>query len=154
MTTGDSGDIVLTDRASYDHWTELTMRFSDQDPMGHVNNAAYAVYFEVSRVEFFAPFVEPGAPVDTVLARITINFLRETSFPGTLDIGARLLGIGSKSVRSAYGIFRDDLCLATAECVNVFFDTRTRRSTLPPASVRTAMENELARSRSRARAGG
>jgi len=111
--------------------------------MGHVNNAIYAVWFEASRVRFIEQFVPVSDELDTVLARITINFLEETRFPGEVAIGARLLAVGNKSLRSGYGIFREGTCLATADCVNVFFDPRTRRSTSPPEAVRRALQQAL-----------
>ena len=74
---------------------------------------------------------------------MTINFLGETTYPGAVQLGGRLLSIGNRSFRSAYGVFRDGTCLATADCVSVWFDPRERRSVLPPAEVRAAMEEEL-----------
>ncbi len=127
------------------HWTEITLRYSDQDPMGHVNNAAYLVYLEASRVMFLRQFLDLGdESVDTVLARVTVDFLRETSFPGILQVGACLLSLGTKSVTSGYGVFRDGECLATSEAVNVFFDMASRSSTLPAPAVRAALEAALA----------
>jgi acyl-CoA thioester hydrolase len=147
MTKQAGEALDLSDRSIYAHWTSMTLRFSDEDSMGHVNNAAYLVYFEAARVLFLDQFLDREAGEETVLARITVDFLRETRFPGTLEIGARLTGLGSKSLRSAYGIFRDGQCLATAECVNVFFDIQRRRSTHPPSHVRTAIESTLASQR-------
>ena len=72
-----------------------------------------------------------------------LQTLAETEWPGEVEIGARLLGIGNRSFRSAYGVFRDGRCLATAACVSVWFDPRERRSVVPPAAVRQAMEHEL-----------
>ena len=34
----------LTRRDAFDHWTPVTLRFSDQDSLGHVNNVAYAAF--------------------------------------------------------------------------------------------------------------
>ena len=34
------------------HHTELQMRFSDTDALGHVNNIAFASYAETGRVDF------------------------------------------------------------------------------------------------------
>ena len=53
--------------------------------------------------------------------------------------------MGNKSLRSGYGVFLDGVCLATCECVNVFFDSRTRTSRVPPSEVRAAMLAEIAR---------
>jgi acyl-CoA thioester hydrolase len=74
---------------------------------------------------------------------MTINFLAETTWPGEVRVGGRLRSVGNRSFRSAYGVFRDDRCLATADCVSVWFDPRARRSVEPPAEVRHAMEAEL-----------
>lgn len=137
--------VDLTERGSYPHWTHVTIRFSDEDRMGHVNNAAYAVWIEAARVAYLESLYRPDAELDTVLARIVVDYLHETRWPGDVHIGSRLLGVGNKSVRTAYGVFRDGQCLATCECVNVFFDPRVRRSTLPPAPVRAALLAELAR---------
>ncbi len=146
MSTPTGSGEDLADPGTYRHWTDVTLRYSDQDPMGHVNNAAYLVYLEASRVMFLRQFLDLGGEsVDTVLARITVDFLRETSFPGTLRIGARLLSLGRKSVTTGYGVFRDAQCLATSEAVNVFFDVATRSSTLPAPAVRAALEAALPR---------
>ena len=135
----------LTDPSSFPHWTTVTIRFSDEDRMGHVNNSAYSVWFEASRVAYLETLYRPDRTLDTVLARITIDYLTETHWPGTVEVGARLLSMGNKSLRSGYAVFRDGVCLATCECVNVFFDSRTRTSTLPPPEVRDAMLAEIAR---------
>lgn len=135
--------IDLTDRNSFRLWTRMTVRFSDQDAMGHVNNAVYAQWFEAPRVLLLDPFLDTNSSLSTVLAKITIDYLHETSFPGEVDVGGRLLSIGRRSLRSGFAVFRDSRCLATAECVNVFFDTETRRSTDPPAEVRAAIEKTL-----------
>ena len=46
--TTDAPD--LADRASFGHWTPITLRYSDQDPLGHVNNAAYLVYLGIGMI--------------------------------------------------------------------------------------------------------
>ncbi len=137
--------VDLKDRASYRHLTPVTIRFSDEDRMGHVNNSAYSVWIEASRVAYLESIYRPDETLDTVLARITIDYLRETRWPGDVEVGARLLGVGNKSLRSGYGVFRDGVCLAASECVNVFFHPRERRAVAPPVHVREAMQAELAR---------
>ena len=74
---------------------------------------------------------------------MTIDFLKETRFPGEIRVGARLISIGNRSFRSGYGIFRDDACLATSLATNVFFDMRTRTSVAPTDEVRARMEQDL-----------
>lgn len=136
--------VDLKDPACYRHWTHVTIRFSDEDRMGHVNNAAYSVWIEAARVAYLESLYRPHETLDTVLARIIIDYLQETRWPGDVQIGSRLLGVGTKSLRTGYGVFRDGVCLASSECVNVFFDPRARASTVPPAQVRDALHAELA----------
>ena len=133
----------LTDPSIYTHWDEVTLRFSDHDGMNHVNNAAYVVYFEVTRVNLIYS-VLTGDHIDTVLANLNVNYLKETKYPGTIEVGGRLIGVGNKSFRSAYGIFREGEGLATCESVNVFFDTRSRQATLPTPEIRANLEALLA----------
>ena len=145
MSASEPFPVDLRERASFPHWTRVTIRFSDEDRMGHVNNSSYSVWLEASRVAYLETLYRPDETLDSVLARITIDYLQETRWPGEVHVGARLLGLGNKSVRTGYGVFRDGACLATCECVNVFFDLRTRRSRMPPPQVREAFERELAR---------
>lgn len=139
-----TGKIDLTDEAGYPHWSTITIRCRDEDQLGHVNNAVYSEWFEVTRVMLTRKFTTPGPDwLVTALARMTINFVGETSWPGDVQVGGRLLSIGTRSFRSAYAVFRDDRCLATADCISVFFDPRARQSVSPPPEVRAVMAAEL-----------
>ena len=137
----------LTDRSSYTHWSRMVIRFGDEDSMGHVNNAVYATWFEAPRVLLLDEFVRGHEGLETVLARLTIDYLRETTFPGDVDVGGRLLSLGNRSLTTGFAVFRDDACLATCISVNVFFDTRSRRSCDAPPDVRAAIGAALDRAR-------
>lgn len=137
----------LRDRSIYRHWHRVSIRFSDEDRMGHVNNAVYSVWFEACRVEYLYRFFDPSDALDTVLARMTVDFLQETHYPGEVEVGALMTAIGTKSITSGYGVFRDGECLATAIAINVFFDARTRSSRAPPDAVRDAFLAEIAAAR-------
>lgn len=138
-------DIDLTTPETFDHWTLVTMRFSDQDSMDHVNNVSIAAYVEQGRVAFFERLMDgldlPG--IDFVLASVHINFRRELHFPGHVDIGTRLIRLGNSSVATGIGIFRGGTCVATAESVNVFFDMTKRASIPVPAPVRARIGKDL-----------
>jgi acyl-CoA thioester hydrolase len=87
---------------------------------------------------------DAGGDIEYVLARVAIDFRREIYYPGTVEVGARFLRLGNRSIVSGYGAFLDGECFATAEAVNVFFDLRTRASAPPPAAFRRLLEAELA----------
>lgn len=142
----------LTRRATYGLFTPVTIRFSDTDMLGHVNNVATAAYFEAGRCELFYRLMADGgltergkaATIDFVLARAAIDFRKEFFYPGTVEVGSRFTRLGNRSITSGYGVFIGDTCHATAECVNVFFDLESRTSVAPPPKVRAIIEAALA----------
>lgn len=140
----ESETLDLTDRGIFRHWHGITIRSKDEDPLGHVNNCIYAEWIEVARVMLIRQYLA-AAPdhVNTALVSMTIDFLKETGFPGDIEVGARLVGIGNSSLRSAFGVFRDGQCLATSRCVNVFFDLEARRSFKATDEMRAIMATDL-----------
>ncbi|MDA7946823.1 MAG: acyl-CoA thioesterase [Hyphomicrobiaceae bacterium] len=138
--------IDLTRRETFDHWTSVTIRFSDQDPLGHVNNVAIASYVEASRTMLIRPFLlqEKYPELDFALVHLEIDYKGEFTYPGTVDVGGRIARLGRKSFTTAYGLFVDDACVATAGSVNCFFDTSKRQGVTPPDDVRTLFERRIA----------
>jgi acyl-CoA thioester hydrolase len=137
--------IDLTRRESYRHWSPVTIRFSDQDSLAHVNNVALAQYFEVGRTAYVYDIIRAAGcegRIEFILARLVIDFRRELHYPGAVEVGSRLTRLGRKSLTTGYGIFRGEDCIATSEAVNVFYDMGSRRSTEPPADVREILERE------------
>ena len=138
--------IDLTDRESFSHWTQVSIRFSDQDPLGHVNNVAIAAYVEASRTMLIHPFLlrEKYPNLNFALVHVEIDYKGEFTYPGMVDIGARLERVGRTSFSTSYGLFGEDKCVATAGCVNCFFDISKRASVTPPDDVRDLFEKAIA----------
>ncbi|MEO1793773.1 MAG: thioesterase family protein [Pseudomonadota bacterium] len=132
--------VELTDRAAFHHWVSHTIRYNDQDPVGHVNNAAMATFLEQGRTAFVYPMMKELADptLEIVLARIEIDYIRELNFPGTVDIGSKVARVGTKSLTLHHGVFEGgtETCVSTGVCTLVFFDKATRTSTLPPDALR------------------
>ena len=141
-------DFDLTSRDTYRHWSLVTIRFGDQDSLAHINNVALAQYFEVARTAYVYDVIRAAGPeavktVEFILARVVIDFVRELHYPGRVEVGARLIRLGNKSMTSGYGIFRGDDCIATSEAVNVFYSMEQRASMVPPDDVRAVLQREL-----------
>jgi acyl-CoA thioester hydrolase len=135
----------LTDAGTFRHWTPVSLRFSDQDSMGHINNVAFAAYVEQARVAFINAFLRNwGEGIDYILASVNIDYHREMYFPGTVDIGVRLIRIGTKSITTGYGLFKDGTNVTTAGSVNVFFDTKNGMTIPIPDNLRAILGQELA----------
>lgn len=136
----------LTKRECFKVWTPVTIRWCDTDKLGHVNNVSIASYVEAGRCEFFYRLINKLGitDIDFVLARIVIDYRRELHYPGTIEVGSRLIRLGNKSVTTGYGCFIGDHCFATAESTNVFIELATHKSVLPPPELRAMLEAELA----------
>ena len=82
--------------------------------------------------------------VETPLSDV-IDYLKELNFPGNVEIGSRIARIGGKSFTLQHAVFKagEEGCVATAECIMVYFDASKRASTLPPPEVRAALEKLL-----------
>ena len=135
----------LTRRDTYSHWTPVTIRYSDQDAMAHVNNTALATYIEAARTAFIYDLIQKGGMegMEFILARLIIDYHRELHYPGTVEVGARLIRVGTKSLTTGYGVFMGEDCVAASECVNVFYDIGARKTVAPSASIRAALVAEL-----------
>ncbi len=132
MTEKDS---PLADRRRFTFWCEERARYGDTDRQGHVNNAVFATFCESGRVGLFhsqeTPFAPPGT--EFVIARLTLDFRAEILWRERIEIGTVVLGLGRSSFTLGQGLFRDGVCVATAESILVLMDLQTRRATpLPP----------------------
>jgi len=123
---------ALADRTSFTVWNTDTLRLSDLDYQGHVNNAVHAVLFTNGRYHFIQHHVRPqGAGVmPLALARITIEYLREMRHPGVVECGTLIRRVGRTSITFGQALFRDGKCAAVAEAVMVLLDPKTRRPKL------------------------
>ncbi|MBM08702.1 MAG: hypothetical protein CMF69_03890 [Magnetovibrio sp.] len=136
--------IDLSDTNSFNFWTPVTIRFSDQDELGHINNCSYLAYVEAGRVAFLGGLLHPvnHEGIDLILAHISVDYLKEGHYPGTIEVGSRILGLGNKSMTTGYGLFINNECKATAKCVNIYFRPKTRETIVIPPDIRSQLETD------------
>ena len=114
--------------------SKLTVRFSDLDAMGHVNNATYFTYMEEARKNFFGEILNATSPEDFpfILASISCNFIKPVQLEEkTLEVDLWITSIGRKSFTFKHAIYRTqdpEWIFATGESVQVFFDHRNHKS--------------------------
>jgi len=126
------------------------VRFSDIDAQGHASHLAILGWIAEARIEMLDDAVRRAGlwgRVDYVLARIEADFREEVQYPGTVEVLARVVAIGGKSVTSTYTVLREipdatTVTVATAECVSVFFDVATKKTIRVPDEVRAAIRVE------------
>ena len=115
----------------YSNWAKSTIRYSDLDPNGHVNNGAINAFFEDGRVCFRNDrMLKLGDEILTgfALVKFTVEYLAPLYFPGSVDVGTVVTRIGRSSFALGQGIFSDGTCVATAEVITVSFDPKSKHS--------------------------
>ena len=137
-------DFDPTDPGSYSFWATEHVRFADLDMLGHVNNKAYATYFETARVHYMtACGLSDGIRVGVAMVRLEIDYRKEIRYPATLKLGVRLCKLGNSSLTLACAIFTGDVCASTSQSTAVRFDAGTRGSKPFSAAEREALEHYL-----------
>ncbi len=118
-------DPVRLDPAIYPYTIEITTRFGDMDVNHHLNNVAYARYFEEARVTFNRNlFLAPDGhrlpelkDFRVMVAAVQIAYLREGHYGPPVQIGIGISRIGNNSFEMAAAAFQDGVCIATHDAV-------------------------------------
>ena len=124
------GTICDTDVTAYKHWTSINLRYGDTDRQGHINNAVYCTLYESGRVSFL--FDEDRAVAGEnsayVIAKLSLDYLKEMHFPGTVEVGSKIIALGRSSFTVGQAAFLKGVCCSTAESVIVHVDSATGKS--------------------------
>ncbi len=110
------------DPASYPVSLVTQTRFQDIDPNRHLNNVAFATMFENARVRFnraLRPWADRPKNERSMVAAVTINYLREGSYPDDVEIASGVSKIGTSSYVIAQAMFQHGHCIATCDSVIV-----------------------------------
>ena len=120
------------------HRTTHRLRFSDNDAVGHVNNAVYAVMFEAGRTELMdeAGVFVRGGELAAVIVRLEIDFKHEMSWPGDVTVESAVARFGGKSIHMRQRVlFRGEL-VAEGVSVLALIDRETRRAVMLDDTIR------------------
>ena len=138
--------IDLSKQSIYPSWTNSTIRYSDLDPNGHVNNGATNAFFEDGRICFRNQrMLQLGDDIlaGFVIVKFSANYLAPLFFPGSVDIGTVVTRVGRSSYNLGQGVFDGEKCVATAEVVTVFIDSNTKKSQELTHDLRVILERAM-----------
>jgi acyl-CoA thioester hydrolase len=102
------------------HRIDIQVRFGDTDALGHVNNASFASYTEVARLEFLNCLGESVRSL--ILASLYIDFRKQVKFTDRVHAETRVEKIGTSSVTLAQTIFANGDRAADVRSAVVYFD--------------------------------
>ena len=111
--------------------SEVQVRFSDTDALGHVNNAVYLSYLESARVDYLCELL--GAKkieeLGVIIARVEIDYKSPAFHHETLRVGCRVEEIGGSSIRMDYRVEDKETgrLVALAKSVLVAYDYAAAR---------------------------
>lgn len=114
------------------HSTRIDVRFRDCDPLGHVNNAVYATYFEVARFSYWREALgyTRADGFSFIMARVECNYRAQAHVGEALDVRIRVGRIGRSSFTFDYTIvaLSDGRLVADGSSVQVMFDYAAQKS--------------------------
>lgn len=123
------------------HRTDLQMRFSDTDALGHVNNVSFAAYAETGRVEFLKRL---GKSVTSlILANVSIDFRRQVTYGESIHIDTWVETLGRTSITLGQTIWAGKHRAADVRSVAVHFDYATGRPIELTDEIRRELEPML-----------
>lgn len=98
----------------FEFYIPITVRFSETDMFGHLNNTVPFVYFEEARTEylkavgFMREWLQPESETMPVVADLQCDFLRQIYFGEQLKVFVKAQTIGNSSVDLHYMGKRED----------------------------------------------
>lgn len=109
--------------------TDIQIRFTDLDTMGHVSNSVYMQYFDMGRLAFFTEILEHSECPANVVASVQIDMVKEIFLKDEVYVLTWCKKIGTKSMHVQQDIYANGELATKATLVLVGFD-RSSRSTV------------------------
>ena len=128
--------------------TNVEVRFSDLDAMGHVNNAVFFTYFEEGRKHFSKKVFNVSDISDFrfIMAHIRCDFIRPIRFKDQLILQMGVKDVGTKSFSFEYrlvDVSDESKVYAIGASTQVCYDYEKNRSIEVPAEMREALTGYL-----------
>lgn len=120
------------------HRTDVQMRFGDTDALGHINNASFATYAELARLDFLR--VLGGSVRSLILASLYIDFRRQVNLGDRVYVDSSVEKLGTSSMTLRQTIYANDERSADVKSVVVHFDYAAQHARPLSSEMRTALE--------------
>lgn len=132
-------------RARFRAFRPVTLRWNDNDPYGHLNNAVHFQLFDTAVNDWLIAqgilARDLSGPVFLVVAQ-SCDYFAETGFPDPVEVGLAIEKLGTSSVVYRVGLLRAGGAETVAEGLftHVLVDGATRRPMPIAAAARTRLQ--------------
>ena len=122
----------------------ISIRFSDIDAVGHVNNATYLTYFEDARLHYWKDAIGwDFQKCGIIVGRSEINYLKQVTLFDKINCYVRVVRIGNSSfdvmhVLSKETATGEEIC-TTGKTVCICYDYSAKKSIPIPEAERNRM---------------
>lgn len=110
---------------------KIQVRFADIDVMGHVNNAVYLSYFEITRMHYFKQMVAQDWDWNKdgiILLKNEIEYKRPVLLTDSPTIEMNVDHIGNKSFTLSYKLMVNGNLCCTGKSVIVGYDNSAHKT--------------------------
>jgi acyl-CoA thioester hydrolase len=126
------------------HSTSITVRFSDLDSLGHVNNAVYFSYSEHARLEFFECLgITTRSFPSVLLARVACSHHLPVLYGQAVEVTTWVSHIGNKSFTVQHHVLANGQKAASLETVLVWYDHDQKASRSIPEAARATLKTQM-----------
>ncbi|WP_184549926.1 acyl-CoA thioesterase [Mucilaginibacter sp. FT3.2] len=131
----------LTD---YKFKTDIPIRFSDIDSLGHVNNAVYLTYFEIARTNYWKDAIGWNwNNAGIIIGRSEINYLKQITVQDKIACYVRTIRIGNSSFDVMHVLVKvtpqGEEIVTTGKTVCISYDYSANKSVSIPPDERRSM---------------
>lgn len=110
------------------HRTDIQVRFSDTDALGHLNNTSYALYAELARLDLLREATGDGRG-GFILAHIALDFRQQVRFGDQVHVLSWVERVGTTSLTLLQQVVADGSTAADVRSVVVRYDYDAQRPT-------------------------
>lgn len=122
----------------------IGLRWSDQDLMGHVNNARIMTLLEEARIRAMDAFqqqIGANESLGSVVRTANTDFLLPVNYPSDVVVRVWISRIGNTSYVMQHELSQHDTVCVTLEAIMVLFSSATQKPTPISDTVRAALES-------------
>lgn len=120
--------------------TDIEVRYAETDQMGVVHHANYVIWFELARTRLCALSGYHYADIEKMgyllmVTGVEARYRRPAHYGETVQVVCWGERLGSRGMRFAYEVRKDDELLATGASDHIWVETSTGRPCRTPAAV-------------------